>query len=259
MKPRLNAKVCLITGSSGIGAATARLAASEGALVFVVSDDEISGRTLNKEIRCAYFIADLTRGDQAAAAVESCYRTFNRIDALFNVAGVSGRRFGDGPVHECSDDGWDMTMETNAKSTFLMCRETITVMLNQEPDLLGMRGTILNMSSVLADSPEPRYFATHAYAASKGAIIGLTRSMASYYASVRIRVNALAPGLTRTPMSARAQLDSDIREFMRIKQPLCEDLIEADDVARAAVFLMSDDARAITGEVLGVDGGWRVS
>lgn len=259
MKSRLLDKVCLITGSSGIAAATARLATSEGAIVYVVSNDEISCHALNKEIRCAYFIADLTRSDQAAAAVESCFRTFNRIDALFNVAGISGRRFGDGPVHECTDDGWDVTMETNVKSAFLMCRETVTVMLNQEPDGMGGRGAILNMSSVLAASPEPKYFATHAYAASKSAIIGLTEAMASYYAPVKIRVNAIAPGLTRTPMSARAQRDQDILDFLRVKQPLSEDLIEADDVARAAVFLLSNEARYITGEVLTVDAGWRVS
>jgi NAD(P)-dependent dehydrogenase (short-subunit alcohol dehydrogenase family) len=259
MRPRLSDKICLITGSSGIAAATARLAVTEGGLVFIVSNDEISCRALNKEIRCPYFIADLTRGDQAAAAVESCFRTFDRIDALFNVAGISGRRFGDGPVHECSDDGWDITLETNVKSAFLMSRETITVMLNQEPDALGARGVILNMASVLAESPEPKFFATHAYAASKSAIVGLTQAMAAYYAQVKIRVNAIAPGVTRTPMSARAQRDLDILDFLRVKQPLSEDLIEAEDVARAAVFLLSDEARYITGEVLSVDAGWRVS
>jgi NAD(P)-dependent dehydrogenase (short-subunit alcohol dehydrogenase family) len=84
-------------------------------------------------------------------------------------------------------------------------------------------------------------------------------AMAARYASDKIRVNAIAPGLTRTPMSGRAQQNPDILEFMRIKQPLSEDLIEADDVARAALFLLSSEARYITGEVLRVDAGWRVS
>jgi NAD(P)-dependent dehydrogenase (short-subunit alcohol dehydrogenase family) len=110
---------------------------------------------------------------------------------------------------------------------------------------------------VLAFSPEPKFFATHAYAASKSAIIGLTGAMAAYYAPSKIRVNAIAPGLTRTPMSARAQQDRALLEFIKTKQPLIEDLVEADDVARAAVFLLSDDAGAITGEVLSVDAGWR--
>jgi NAD(P)-dependent dehydrogenase (short-subunit alcohol dehydrogenase family) len=115
------------------------------------------------------------------------------------------------------------------------------------------------MASVMAFSPEPKFFATHAYAASKSAIIGLTRAMAAYYAPSRIRVNAVAPGLTRTAMSQRAQRNPELLEFIKTKQPLTEDLIEADDVARAAVFLLSDDARNITGEMMSVDAGWRMS
>jgi NAD(P)-dependent dehydrogenase (short-subunit alcohol dehydrogenase family) len=105
-------------------------------------------------------------------------RAFGRIDALFNVVGISGRRFGDGPVHECSDAGWDVTFETNVRSMFLVCREVVRRMLAQEPGADGLRGAVLNMASVLALSPEPRFFATHAYAASKGAVLALSRSMA---------------------------------------------------------------------------------
>ena len=256
---RLANKVCLITGSTGIGAATVRLAAREGAAAFVVSRDEESCRALAEEIGCGYHVADLTRSGEVAEAVESCLARHGRVDALFNVAGVSGRKFGDGPVHECSEEGWEITMETNVKSVFLMCRAVVRRMLGQPVGEGGMRGSILNMASVLAFSPEPNFFATHAYAAGKSAIIGLTRAMAAYYAPSKIRVNAVAPGLTRTPMSLRAQQNHDLLEFMKIKQPLSEDLIEADDVARAAVFLLSDDARNVTGEVLSVDAGWRMS
>ena len=259
MSGRLQNRVCLITGSTGIGAATARLAASEGATVFVVSRDEESCRALAGEIGCGYHVADLTRSGEVAEAVESCLARRDRIDALFNVAGVSGRKFGDGPVHECSDEGWEITMETNVKSVFLMCRAVVRRMLEQPACESGMRGSILNMASALAFSPEPKFFATHAYAASKSAIVGLTLAMAAYYAPNKIRVNAVAPGLTRTPMSLRAQQNPDLLEFIKTKQPLSEDLIEADDVARAAVFLLSDDARAVTGEVMSVDAGWRVS
>ncbi|MGH9935286.1 MAG: SDR family NAD(P)-dependent oxidoreductase [Blastocatellia bacterium] len=259
MGERLQNRVCLITGSTGIGAATARLATREGASVFVVSRDEESCRVLEEEIGCGYHVADLTRAGEVAEAVESCLARRNRIDALFNVAGISGRRFGDGPIHECSEEGWDMTVETNVKSMFLMCRAVIRQMLEQPIGERGLRGAILNMASALAFSPEPRFFATHAYAASKSAIIGLTRAMAAYYAPSKIRVNAIAPALTRTPMSQRAQQDPDLLEFIKTKQPLSEDLIEADDVARAAVFLLSDDARNITGEVLSIDAGWRLN
>jgi NAD(P)-dependent dehydrogenase (short-subunit alcohol dehydrogenase family) len=115
------------------------------------------------------------------------------------------------------------------------------------------------MASVLGFSPEPQFFATHAYAASKGAILGLSRSMASYYAPHKIRVNVIAPSLIRTPMSRRAQENPAIRERMKTKQPLREDLIEAEEVARAALFLLGDDSRFITGDVLTVDAGWTVS
>lgn len=259
MSGRLANKVCLITGSTGIGAATARLAASEGAPVFVVSRDEESLSALAEEIGCDYHVADLTRAGEVARAIESCITRYHRIDALFNVAGISGRKFGDGPIHECADEGWDVTIETNLKSMFLVCRAVVRQMLDQPVGENGLRGAILNMSSALALAPEPKFFATHAYAASKSAIIGLTEAMAAYYAPSRIRVNAIAPALTRTPMSARAQQNPELLEFIKAKQPLTEDLIEAEDVARAAVFLLSDDARNITGEVLSVDAGWHVS
>ena len=140
-----------------------------------------------------------------------------------------------------------------------MCRETIRYMLEQEPDAgTGLRGTILNMASVLAASPEPTFFATHAYAASKGAVIALSRSMAAYYAPHKIRVNAIAPSLVRTPMSRRAQENPEILALMRTKQPLSEDLLDADDVARAALFLLGPDSRMVTGDLLTVDGGWSV-
>ncbi|MFN8001647.1 MAG: SDR family oxidoreductase [Acidobacteriota bacterium] len=252
-------KVWLLTGSTGIAAATARLAAQAGAHVFVVSNDDASCRALAAEVNGDFFVADLTHSEQVAAAVAACLTKHERIDALFNVVGISGRRFGDGPLHECTEDGWDVTMAVNVKTAFLMSREVLRVMLNQTPNVHGQRGAILQMTSVLAVAPEAKHFATHAYAASKGALISLTKALAAYYASHKIRVNAIAPALTRTPMSQRAQHDPVILDFMREKQPLSENLLDADDVARAALFLLSDDARYITGEILSVDAGWQVS
>ncbi len=254
----------LITGSSGIAAATAKLAANSGASIFIVSRDEASCAILTNEIsasggNCEYFVGDLIEANTAIAAVQKCLNHYHRIDALFNVVGISGRSFGDGAIHECTEAGWDITLDTNVKSTFLMCRETIKQMLQQEINKAGLRGTILNTSSVLADFPEPKHFASHAYAASKGAIISLSKSMAAYYAPHKIRVNVIAPALIRTPMSLRAQEDANILEFMKTKQPLVEDLIDAEEVAKAAMFLLSDASRNITGDVLKVDGGWSVS
>lgn len=261
-------KTYVITGSTGIAAATIKLAAREGHAVFFVSRDEASCRELAKELQtenkpCSFHVADLTIPEAVAEAVQKCVAQFGSIDALFNVAGISGRRFGDGPIHECSVEGWQATFDNNSKTTFLMCREVLNQMLRQPPQFLnaenGLRGSIVNMASVLARSPEAAHFATHAYAASKGAIISLTKAMAAYYAPHKIRVNAVAPGLVRTPMSARAQNDPAILELMKTKQPLSEDLIAAEDVAQSALFLLGDGARNITGEILTIDGGWQVS
>jgi NAD(P)-dependent dehydrogenase (short-subunit alcohol dehydrogenase family) len=254
----------LITGATGIAAATAKLAAQAGASIFIVSLREEDCAFLANEIKasggaCEFHVGDLLHETTAVNTVQACVQRFGRIDALFNVAGISGRKFGDGPLHECTENGWDVTMDTNAKTTFLMCRETIKQMLQQDVNDVGSRGAILNMASVLAFSPEPRHFAAHAYAASKGAIISLSKAMASYYAPHKIRVNTIAPGLIRTPMSQRAQENPAIVEFMKTKQPLVADLLEADDVAQAAMFLLSNASRCTTGEVLTVDGGWHLS
>lgn len=256
-------KTYVITGSTGIAAATVRLAAREGHAVFFISRDEDSCQALSEELLSenrsfGFHVADLTILEAVAEAVEACVAQFGRIDALFNVAGISGRRFGDGPIHECSVEGWQTTFDNNVKTTFLMCREVIKQMLRQPPGESCLRGSIVNMASVLAFSPEADHFATHAYAAGKGAIISLTKTMAAYYAPHKIRVNAVAPGLVRTPMSARAQHDPAILELMKTKQPLSEGLLEAEDIAEAALFLLSDQARNITGEILKIDGGWSV-
>jgi NAD(P)-dependent dehydrogenase (short-subunit alcohol dehydrogenase family) len=264
MAKGLQNKVCFITGSTGIAEATAELAMSEKASVFVTSRTAKNGIALLEKLRaygeaCEYFEADLTNPAEVEAAVERCLARFGTIDTLFNVAGISGRKFGDGPVHECSEEGWDTTMTANAKSMFLVCRAVARRMLQQAVGENGVRGVILNMASVLAFSPSPVFFATHAYAASKGAIIALSRAMAAYYAPHRIRVNVIAPALVSTPMSARAQANPAVQEFVKTKQPLEEGMISAEAVARAALFLLSDSANAVTGDVLTVDAGWCVS
>lgn len=261
---KLQNRVCLITGASGIAAATAELAAQEGARIFIAGLDDQQCQELAHKIQghgteCDFHAADLRLASSASEVVARCISRFDRIDALYNVAGISGRKYGDGPVHECKEDAWNRIFDTNVKSMFLLCRSVIGQMLSQTVNENGVRGTILNMASVLGFSPEPIFFATHAYAASKGAIIALSRAMASYYASTKIRVNAIAPGLVRTPMSRRAQQNKEIIEFMKIKQPLREDLIDVEDVARVSVFLLSDESRMITGEVVTVDAGWCVS
>ena len=121
-------------------------------------------------------------------------------------------------------------------------------------------GSILNVSSVLASHPSPRYFATHAYATAKAGIVGLSTSLAAYYADASIRVNVLAPALVETPMSQRAAQDEKMQRFIQTKQPLDGGRIaQPEDLDAAAVYFLSDASKFCTGQVLSVDGGWSVS
>jgi NAD(P)-dependent dehydrogenase (short-subunit alcohol dehydrogenase family) len=233
-------RVLLISGSTGIAAATASLARERGWTVYLVGMEEPVDA-----------VADLRMEDEVRAAVEACVARHGRVDALFNVAGISGRRLGDGPVHEASLDGWRAVMESNVMTAFLLSKHVLRQWLRD-----GTRGAILHMASVLAFAPEPRYFATHAYAASKGALIALTQSMAAYYAAHGIRVNAIAPGLVRTPMSQRAQENAEIVEFVERKQALSRGMLDAGEIAEAALFLLGEESKHVTGQVLSVDGGW---
>ena len=249
----------LLAGSTGIAAATARLAVAAGARLVIASAESDSAWELAAETGAECWIGDLVRPEAAESVVALAVQKFGRLDAVFNAAGLSGRRFGDGPVHEATDSGWELTLSHNLTVVFHMCRAAAGQMLQQDPDPRGLRGSILNMGSVLAESPEPRFFAMHAYAAAKGAVTALSRSMASYYAPHGIRVNVIAPGMVRTPASARAGEDPALSAIVQKKQPLISDMVDAQEVARAALFLLGPEARPITGEVLAVDAGWTVT
>ncbi len=245
----------LITGSSGIAESAARLASSRGARVFVVGNRKEECEALTASLPdAAYAVADVRDAPEVEAAVESAFGLMGGVDAVFNVAGLSGRAAGDGPLHLCSGEAWTLMMDVHARGTFHVCRSVLARWMDRAES-----GAVVNVGSVLARSPQRDYFATNAYAASKGAIEAMTVSAAAYYAPYRIRLNVVAPGLVRTPMSARAQQNREILTFIARKQPLYEDLIAADDVARVALFLLSDEAAAITGEIVRADGGWAVS
>jgi NAD(P)-dependent dehydrogenase (short-subunit alcohol dehydrogenase family) len=260
---RLRDRVCLITGSTGIAAATAERCAGEGAAVFIVSRTANHARDLVSRLEAAgaqsaWAAADLTIEDQAEAAIAAALARFDRIDGLFAVAGGSGRRFGDGPIHELTMDGWDRTIELNLRSQALTCRAVVRQMLAQPPNSSGTRGSILLMGSVTATDPSPEMFGTHAYAAAKGATNALMTAMAATYATNLIRVNAVAPSLTDTPMATRAGGDPRIRAYAARKQPLAGEMLDPAEVAHAAVYFLSDESRAVTGQLLKVDGGWSV-
>jgi NAD(P)-dependent dehydrogenase (short-subunit alcohol dehydrogenase family) len=145
----------------------------------------------------------------------------------------------------------------NARGKFLMARAALRRMLEQPPDAAsGLRGTLLFMASVQATAPDSLHFDTHGYAASKAAVVGLSQAVAAYYARDGIRSNAIAPAVTRTPLTQRAQASPELMAYLEQRQPLSRGILEADDVARASLFLLSGESRHITGQTLEVDGGW---
>lgn len=221
----------MVTGSAGgIGGAVASAFAGAGAEVVELDREQ----------------ADLTR----PAEVEAFFARLDRLDVLFNGAGISGRSLGDGPVDECTVEAWNAVLATNLTSVFLCSKHAIPLLR------AAGGGAIVNLSSVLGLMAGDDDFTTHAYQASKGGIVTLTRAMAHHYGRDGIRVNAIAPGLIATPMSLRAQSDPGIVARLPELHPLTGDFGRPEDVAEAALYLAT--APFVTGAVITVDGGWTV-
>jgi NAD(P)-dependent dehydrogenase (short-subunit alcohol dehydrogenase family) len=249
--------VVIIGGTAGLGLSAARACIAAGARVVALGRDDEAVPMARDAIGPGGLVltGDATDPASAPGAIEAALRAFGRFDALYHVAGGSGRGLGDGPLHEITDDGWRRTMDLNATSMFHSNRAAVRQFLDQKTG-----GSILNVTSVLAYSPAPHHFATHAYAAAKAAAIGFTRSCAAHYASHGIRFNGIAPGLVDTPMARRAAGDEQIRRYLVTKQPLDGGRIgNPEDLDAAVVYFLSDQSRFVTGQVLGVDGGWAVS
>jgi NAD(P)-dependent dehydrogenase (short-subunit alcohol dehydrogenase family) len=227
-------------------------AAEDSVFVFGVNENEC--RSLADELDAGYAVGDVR--DEAAAkhGVAECLDRFGQIDALMNVAGISARSMGDGPLHQCTSEAWDALMDLNAKGTFLMCREVLSLWTKNR-----QAGVILNTGSVLARHPQREHFATVGYAASKGAVEAMSVAAAAYYAPEGIRINVIAPGLVHTPMTARAQGNAEINQYVTHKQPLRKGMLTAEDIAKTACFLLRRDSSPITGQIVNVDAGWTVS
>ena len=234
----LAGKVGLVTGAAGgIGAAVVRAFVDAGADVLGVDCVEAHET----------YVCDVTQSGEVEAAIAAALERFGRLDVVFNGAGISGRSLGDGPVDLCTEEAWDSVLETNLKGVFLCSKHAIPALRRSGG------GAIVNLSSVLG-LVGARDFATHAYAASKGGIVALTRAIAVTYASENIRCNVICPGLIDTPMSERARRDTEIRTRLLELQPLTGEPGRPEDVAGAALYLAT--APLVTGTVLTVDGGW---
>lgn len=252
-----NRVIVVVGGTTGIGLAAVRAFMREGARVVVVGRDDEHVAAVSAELGDVGSVigGDAADPGVAQSAIQTAIDRFDGFHALYHVAGASGRKMGDGALHEITDQGWEFTIRQNLTSMFYANRAAVRKFLE-----IGQGGSILNVSSVLAFSPSAHYFATHGYGAAKGAAISMTRAAASYYAKQNIRFNVLAPGLVDTPMSQRAIQDPAIRAFVESKQPLDGGRAgQPSDLEGAAIYFLSDESKFVTGQVLAVDGGWSVT
>jgi NAD(P)-dependent dehydrogenase (short-subunit alcohol dehydrogenase family) len=251
---RLKGKVALITGAaSGIGRESAQLFASEGAAVVVVDVAEQGGRETVAAIeaaggRAAFVQADVTKPDDSARMIAAAEKAFGGLSVLFNNAGI---------LHNQDDDAvstdeaiWDLTMNVNAKGVFLGCKYGIPAIRR------AGGGSIINTASLVAlmGAAVPQI----AYTASKGAVLALTRELAIVHARENIRVNALCPGPLRTELLMKI-LDTDAKKQRRLVHIPMGRFGEAKEIARAALFLASDESSWVTGTEFLVDGGIRAA
>jgi NAD(P)-dependent dehydrogenase (short-subunit alcohol dehydrogenase family) len=251
---RLAGKVCLITGGgSGIGRASSLLFAAEGASVAIADLDRKSAGAVADEIKAAGgeasdFPLDVTLEGECEHLVQSVVDRYGRVDVLFNNAGIAGV----GTVHETSLELWETVMAVNVRGVFLVSKYVVPVMIAQGS------GSIINMSSCIAEIGLPD---RASYAASKGAVLALSRQMQADYARFGIRVNALLPGTIHTPFVDRYLAESYADPAAGLekirKRQLTGELGKPEEVAQAALFLASDESSFVLGSGLFVDGGVR--
>ncbi|MBV8393545.1 MAG: SDR family oxidoreductase [Alphaproteobacteria bacterium] len=249
---KLKDRVAIVTGAaSGIGAASARLFAEEGAKVALVDLDEIGLGQVASDIeakggQAITLPADVSHAAKAEAGVARVMEKWGRIDVLMTAAGIS---LG-GTVDKVEEAAWDKTFAVNVKGTYLWVHNAI------KPMIEARSGAIVTVGSQLAQSS---LGTNAAYVASKGAIASFTKTIAVDHAPQGIRVNALMPGVIDTPMPARSVLRQPdpeaARAFWKKRHPIGR-IGQPEEVAKAALFLASDDSSFVTGTLLFVDGGW---
>ena len=239
----------VIAGLGGIGEAVARRALHHGAAVHVIDLDGERAGVVASTLGVTHTAADLTSLSDCEIAFDEANAALGGLDGLVCTAGGSGRRWGDGPVGSLAMEAIEQTLRLNALPPLL----TLNAFVSRVAEAPGQRSAVL-VGSVLAQHPHAD-FDTHVYAFAKAGIEGLARAAAARYAADRIQVNVVAPGLTRTPMSRRAQGDSTVRARAVQLQPLTADgFVAPAEVARACVWLL--ESREVTGQVVHIDGGW---
>lgn len=245
---RLKGKVAFISGGArGMGAAEARLFASEGASVAIGDVLEEEGRRLEAEInesgQCIFVRLDVTSEEDWRNAIAATVRRFGRLDILVNNAGVSAH----GRVEDVTEADWDRVMDINAKGVFLGTRHAIPEMRR------AGGGSIINISSQLGlvgtDTSSPQY------QASKGAVRLLTKATAIQYAREGIRCNSVHPGPIVTPMTERSRADPERYKLMLSRIPMGRYGLP-EEVAAGVLYLASDESAYVTGSELVIDGGW---
>lgn len=240
---KLQDKVAVITGgASGIGAATARLFVSEGAKVVLVDLNEEKGKAFESELKAlnanALFVkANITSEEEVANIFTQTIEKFGKVDIVFNNAGI-GRVH---PTHELDYAEWRQTVNVDLDGVFLVAREAIREMLK------AGGGAIVNTASMYGWVGSP---GSAAYNAAKGGVVNLTRSLALEYAEQNIRVNALCPGFIDTPI-----IPEESKLALAAATPV-KRLGKAEEMAKAVLFLASDDSSYMTGNSLTVDGGY---
>ncbi len=247
---RLEGKVALITGgASGMGMVASKLFASEGARVVLtdVNDEaaEATARSISDDGGEAIHVhADVSKEGDAEAMVAKAVDTFGRLDVLYNNAGVMLPE--DGSVHTTDEAIWDLTLGVNVKGVAFGCKYGIPAMLEHGG------GSIINVASFVAWVGAAT--SQTAYTSSKGAVLAMTREIAVEYARRGIRCNALCPGPIETPLLMQLLSDEEKRQRRLVHIPMGR-LGRAEELAKAALFLASDDASFMTGASLIVDGG----
>ena len=243
---RLQDKVALITGGgSGIGRQSALLFAKEGAKVAVVDLDEKAGRETASMIKDAVFVrADVSSARDCQQMVEATEKAFGKLNVLFNNAGIMLSKDDDAVSTE--ESVWDQTLDVNAKGVFLGCKYGIPALRR------AGGGSVINTASFVArlGAATPQI----AYTASKGAVLSMTRELAIIHAREKIRVNALCPGPLKTELLMKF-LNTEAKLNRRLVHLPMGRFGEADEIARAALFLASDESSYITGSEFMVDGG----